>query len=170
MESRKQPIGFLVKQINNVFEKDLNGRLKAIGVTSSQCAVLDYLFHTNKEEVSQRDVERNLNLKNPTVTGILKRLDEKGYILCVPNEEDKRKKNIYLTEKAYDIQRRMEADRKKLDKSLTRGMTKKEVAAVTRALEARFMASIMISSSIKWSFTGLLVDWIRNTSDPRTDS
>ncbi len=135
MESRKQPIGFLVKQINNVFEKDLNGKLKAIGVTSSQCAVLDYLFHTNKEEVSQRDVEQNLNLKNPTVTGLLKRLDEKGYILCVPNAEDKRKKNIYLTEKAYDIQRRMDTDRKKLEKKLTRGMTKKEVAAVTRALE-----------------------------------
>lgn len=135
MESRKQPIGFLVKQINNVFEKDLNKKLKAIGVTSSQCAVLDYLFHTNKEEVSQRDVEQNLNLKNPTVTGLLKRLDEKGYILCVPNAEDKRRKNIYLTEKAYDIQRRMDADRKKLDKRLTRGMTKKEVAAVTRALE-----------------------------------
>ena len=109
--------------------------LKAIGVTSSQCAVLDYLFHTNKEEVSQRDVEQNLNLKNPTVTGLLKRLDEKGYILCVPNAEDKRRKNIYLTEKAYDIQRRMDTDRKKLDKRLTRGMTKKEVAAVTRALE-----------------------------------
>lgn len=135
MESRKKSIGFLVKQINNVFEKDLNGKLKAIGVTSSQCAVLDYLFHTNKEEVSQRDVEQNLNLKNPTVTGLLKRLDEKGYILCVPNAEDRRRKNIYLTEKAYDIQRRMDADRKKLDKRLTMGMTKKEVAAVTRALE-----------------------------------
>ncbi len=135
MENRKQPIGFLVKQINNVFEKELNDRLRGIGITSSQCAVLDYLFHTNKEEVSQRDVERNLNLKNPTVTGLLKRLDEKGYILCVPNEEDKRKKNIYLTEKAYDIQRRMEADRKKLDKRLTMGMSKKEVDAVSRALE-----------------------------------
>lgn len=135
MENRKQPIGFLIKQINNVFEKELNDRLRTVGITSSQCAVLDYLFHTNKEEVNQRDVERNLNLKNPTVTGLLKRLDEKGYILCVPNEEDKRKKNIYLTEKAYDIQRRMEADRKKLDKRLTMGLTKKEVAAVTRALE-----------------------------------
>lgn len=135
MENRKQPIGFLVKQINNVFEKELNDRLRGIGITSSQCAVLDYLFHTNKEEVSQRDVERNLNLKNPTVTGLLKRLDEKGYILCVPNEEDKRKKNIYLTEEAYDIQRRMEADRKKLDKRLTMGMSKKEVDAVSRALE-----------------------------------
>ncbi|HJA06549.1 MAG TPA: MarR family transcriptional regulator [Candidatus Mediterraneibacter pullicola] len=135
MERRGRPIGFLVKQINNVFEKELNERLKDIGITSSQCAVLDYLFHTSKEEVSQRDVEKNLNLKNPTVTGILRRLDEKGYILCVPNAHDKRKKNIYLTEKAYDIQRRMEADRRKLDRELTRGLTKREVEALRKNLE-----------------------------------
>lgn len=135
MERRDQSIGFVVKQINNVFDKDLNTRLKRLGITSSQCAVLDYLFHTNKEEVNQRDVEKNLNLKNPTVTGILKRLDEKGFILCVPNAADKRKKNIYLTEKAYDIQRKMEADRRKLDRELTRGMTKKEVVALRRGLE-----------------------------------
>ena len=135
MERRGRPIGFLVKQINNVFEKELNERLKDIGITSSQCAVLDYLFHTSKEEVSQRDVEKNLNLKNPTVTGILRRLDEKGYILCVPKAHDKRKKNIYLTEKAYDIQRRMEADRRKLDRELTRGLTKREVEALRKNLE-----------------------------------
>ncbi len=135
MERRGQPIGFMIKQINNVYEKDLNERLRTIGITASQCAVLDYLFHTSKEEVSQRDVERALNLKNPTVTGLLKRLDEKGYILCVPNANDKRKKNIYLTEKAYDIQRRMENDRRKLDRELTRGMTKREVAALRRNLE-----------------------------------
>ena len=129
------PIGFMIKQINNVYEKDLNERLKTIGITASQCAVLDYLFHTSREEVSQRDVERHLNLKNPTVTGLLKRLDEKGYILCVPNANDKRKKNIYLTEKAYDIQRRMENDRRKLDKELTRGMTKREIAALRKNLE-----------------------------------
>ena len=76
MERRNQPIGFMVKQINNVFEKDLNEKLRTIGITSSQCAVLDYLFHTSKDEVNQRDVERHLSLKNPTVTGILKRLDE----------------------------------------------------------------------------------------------
>ena len=135
MERRGQPIGFMIKQINNVYEKDLNERLRTIGITASQCAVLDYLFHTSKEEVSQRDVERALNLKNPTVTGRLKRLDEKGYILCVPNANDKRKKNIYLTEKAYDIQRRMENDRRKLDRELTRGMTKREVAALRKNLE-----------------------------------
>ena len=93
MENRSLPIGFIIKQVNNVYEKDLNERLKKIGITSSQCAVLDYLFHTSKDEVSQRDVEKNLNLKNPTVTGILKRLDEKGYIFCV------RKKLMILEEK-----------------------------------------------------------------------
>ena len=135
MERRVQPLGFTVKQINNIFEKDLNERLKRLGITSSQCAVLDFLFHTNKEEINQRDVEKGLSLKNPTVTGILKRLEEKGFILCVPSTADRRKKNIYLTEKAYDIQRRMEADRRKMDKQLTRGMTKKEIAALTRGLE-----------------------------------
>lgn len=135
MERRGRPLGFLIKQINNVFEKELNGRLKDTGITASQCAVLDYLFHTSKEEISQRDVEKNLSLKNPTVTGILKRLDEKGYILCVPSAKDKRKNNIYLTEKAYDIQRRMETDRRKLDRELTRGMTKREKEALRRNLE-----------------------------------
>lgn len=135
MERHGRPIGFLIKQINNVFEKELNERLKGMGITSSQCAVLDYLFHTSKDEVSQRDVEKNLNLKNPTVTGILKRLDQKGYILCVPNASDKRKKNIYLTEKAYDIQRRMETDRRKLDRELTRGLSKRETEALRRNLE-----------------------------------
>ena len=47
----------------------------------------------------------------------------------------RRRKKIYLTEKAYDIQRRMELNRKKLDRSLTRGMSKREIEAVHKALD-----------------------------------
>lgn len=128
------PVGFLFKQINNVYEKDINHQMKRIGITSSQCEVLDYLFHSDKEEVNQRDIEKALNLKNPTVTGILKRLDEKGFILIVPNGKDRRKKNVYLTEKAYDIQRKMESDRRRVDRNLTLGMTKREVQALQKML------------------------------------
>ena len=135
MENKREPLGFKIKQINNVYEKDLTKRLKIIGITSAQCAVLDYLFHSSKEEVNQIDVEKNLNLKNPTVTGLLKRLDEKGFIFCIPSARDRRRKKIYLTEKAYDIQKRMEADRRKVDKTLTRGMTKREIEAVSTALD-----------------------------------
>lgn len=131
----KLPIGFLVKQINNVYEKECNNRLRRLGITASQCGVLDYLFHSRKEEINQKDVEKALSLQNPTVTGLLKRLEEKGYILIVPSTKDKRCKNIYLTEKAYDIQKRMEADRKKIDKKLTIGMTKKEKQSLQKMLE-----------------------------------
>ena len=119
---KKRTIGFMFKQINNVYEKEFNNRLRTLGITASQCAVLDYLFDCEKEEV------------NPTVTGLLKRLDEKGYILSVPSNTDKRCKNIYLTEKAYDIQRRMENQRRKLDKMLTIGMNKKEIEALEKML------------------------------------
>ena len=78
-------IGLLLKQINNVYEKDFNNRLRTLGITASQCAVLDYLLTSRKEEVNQRDIEKALCLKNPTVTGLLKRLDEKGFILVVPS-------------------------------------------------------------------------------------
>ncbi|MDD3137383.1 MAG: MarR family transcriptional regulator [Lachnospiraceae bacterium] len=130
----KRSVGLIVKSINNVYEKDLTNRLKAIGITSSQCAVLDYLFRANQEEINQRDVEHYLNLKNPTVTGLLKRLDEKGFILCVPNTTDRRCKNIHLTEKAYDIQKKMEADRKQMDRALLRKMTKKEIETFRKLL------------------------------------
>ena len=89
-------LGFLFKQISTIYEKEFNRKLRTLGITASQCAVLDYLFTSN---------------------------------------EDKRCKNIYLTEKAYDIQRRMETDRKKLDKMLTLGMNKKEVEALKKMLD-----------------------------------
>lgn len=130
----QQPLGFIIKQINNIYEKELTGRLKMLGITSSQCAVLNYLFQSNQEHVTQRELEKQLNLKNPTVTGLLKRLDEKGFLFCVQSTSDKRCKNIYLTEKAFDIQKKMESDRKKLDKRLTIGMTKKEEEALRRGL------------------------------------
>lgn len=132
---KRRTIGFQIKQINNGYEKELNRRLKTLGITASQCEVLDYLLCSSKEEVTQKDIERALNLRNPTVTGLLKRLDEKGFILSVPSNKDKRCNHIYPTEKAYDIQRRMEADRKKLDKLLTRGLSAKEAAALDRMLD-----------------------------------
>ncbi|MGF6365208.1 DNA-binding MarR family transcriptional regulator [Aequitasia blattaphilus] len=128
-------LGATIKRINNIYEKEFNMQLKSIGITASQCAVLDYLFCTQKESIRQKDVEEALSLQNPTVTGLLKRLDEKGYILSVQSEQDKRCRNIYLTEKAYDIRKRVEEGRKEIDKRLTLGLTKKEANALQRSLE-----------------------------------
>ena len=130
----RRTIGFLFKQINHIYEKEFNHRLRSLGITASQCEVLDFLLESGQEEVNQRDIEKALNLKNPTVTGILKRLDEKGFIMALPSRRDKRCKSIFLTGKAYDIQKRMERDRKKLDQMLTIKKKKKEIEALYKML------------------------------------
>ena len=129
------PLGFKIKQINNIYEKEFNSLLKKLGLTSSQCAVLDFLFNSSADAVNQRDVEKALSLKNPTVTGILKRMEENGFVFMAPSVKDKRCKNIYLTEKAYAVQKKMVADRKKIDKKLTLGMNKKEIEGFHRLLD-----------------------------------
>ena len=58
-----------------------------------------------------------------------------GFILAVPSNQDKRCKNIYPTEKAYDIQKKMDNYRKKIDRRLTIGMSKKEIAALEKMLD-----------------------------------
>src|ERR1700754_3169767 len=44
------------------------------------------------------------------------------------------------------------------------------MTAVMRRPDARRSASMMISNSIRWSLAGNEVDWITNTSEPRTFS
>lgn len=136
-------VGFMFKQINNIYEKEFNNLLRGIGITSSQCAVLDYLLGSSKEFMNQKDIEKALSLKNPTVTGILKRLDEKGFILAVPSNQDKRCKNIYPTEKAYDIQKKMDNYRKKIDRRLTIGMSKKKLQHWKRCWTGSFIISVI---------------------------
>ena len=51
-----------------------------------------------------------------------------------------------------------------------RAYPKYGITAVMRIADERFAASIMISNSMMLRFTGRQVDWIRNTSLPRTFS
>ncbi len=127
-------VGELVKCVINGYEKQLNQLLAIYGITVSQCAVLNYLYETNKEYVNQKDIEKVLNLSNPTVTGLLKRLDEKGYVLVVQSTQDKRKKNVYLTESALKMQKRIEGSQRKMEKLLFRGMKKQEIECMRRYL------------------------------------
>ena len=117
------------------YQYSVKEKIRYVVECAALCAVLDYLLGSSKEFVNQKDIEKALSLKNPTVTGILKRLDEKGFILAVPSNQDKRCKNIYPTEKAYDIQKKMDNYRKKIDRRLTIGMSKKEIAALEKMLD-----------------------------------
>ena len=95
-------IGGLLKQAHILHGQRINEKLKQYDLTISQLDVLIKVTMANEKNVliNKRDIEKRKNLTNPTVTGLINRLETKGLIERVENEEDKRIKNLYVTEKA----------------------------------------------------------------------
>lgn len=53
-----------------------------------------YILFNKDKQINQREIEKKFNLSNPTVNGILNRLENKGLIKRISDEKDKRVKNI----------------------------------------------------------------------------
>lgn len=115
-------ISLALKQISNTFANDANRELKRIGLTVSQAELLFFLYHTPLSEVTQRDIEVHLNLKHPTVIGLLERLRKKGFVQCVVNQEDRRCRTVLLTEKAHAVRQEMERRRQEMERHLLKGI------------------------------------------------
>lgn len=89
-----------VKILNTTIENVLNRQMSELGLTSTQSSVLIFLNLSTKEYVCQKDIEQALSLTHPTISSVLKRLEEKGIITTEPLPEDNRFKCIKLTEKS----------------------------------------------------------------------
>lgn len=123
-------LGYYLKLTHEHFVSDKNRRLKKFGITSSQMDVLLYLLRFEDKVVTQRDVEKHFGLTHSTVIGILKRLCAKGYIVVEKSPDDKRQRNISVTQKAFAIKGFMQSDRDRFDKLIEERMGSKEYEAL----------------------------------------
>lgn len=120
------------KKVQILFEKNLNKILEKYDLTSSQASIISYLFEAEKQnkEVQQKDLEEFFYLKNPTVTGILDRLEIKKYIVRKISKLDKRKRLIYLTPKARKVHEEANECVISFRDKAVKGITKEEFVAV----------------------------------------
>lgn len=96
-------VGKLIKELNTSLENNFNKYFKKYKLTSSQMDILMFLFSNEDKIVNQRNIENYLGLTNPTIAGTLFRLEKKGFIKRKRGLEDKRYKEIYLTEKSRKL-------------------------------------------------------------------
>lgn len=92
-----------IKMIDNLVKKFGDIHLKEIDLTLSQARILLFLDQERHRIIRQQDIEKALNLTNPTVSGLLCRLEEKEFIKRRIQADDQRCRNIFLTEKAEQI-------------------------------------------------------------------
>ena len=124
----EKEIGFYLKNIFQTMEKNLNKDLETIDLTSTQAHVLIYLYKNKDNVVNQRDIERKFALTNPTVNGILNRLENKNFIKRVVSDIDARNRKIILTDKSISLIKEMQRSAKKMENKMIAGISKEDLA------------------------------------------
>ena len=87
------------------------------------------------EVVYPKDIERRFNLTHPTVSGLLQRLESKGFLSCEPDPDDRRYKRIVLTEKAAECQKEIWQHILTIEQTMTAGMQESEIDTLVRLLD-----------------------------------
>ena len=142
------PIGRQLRMLNNKFRELGDRNLQKYNLTGVQLEVLCYLKCNPDKEIHQREIEYWLQLKNPTVTGILNRLEEKGYITRRRNPDDGRFRIIEVTEKGNQVMEDMGEGARDLDDRIYDCMTDEEQAKLLELLD-RILATMTENDGIK---------------------
>lgn len=128
-------LSLLLKMVSDSFDKHLTSKVVDLNLTSSQCKIIGYLHLNNDREINPMDIEREFRLKRPTVTGILKRLEEKDFITFKPSNKDKRYKQIVLTEKSKVHHEMMKKNINLVEEVMYSGITKDEIDNIEKVLK-----------------------------------
>ena len=97
-------LGALIAYCGHLGKQSMDQLLRRAGydVTPAQTHLLMRLTCTGEgQEATQRDLEKQLRLKPPTVNGIVDRLEAKGYVTRRPSPQDGRVRLVSLTEAGW---------------------------------------------------------------------
>lgn len=130
----ERDIGLLIKRLTDKIKTSVDASLKKHGLTFSQTAVIGFLSEHNCS-ATQKEIEEHLQVSHPTVVGIVSRLDKNGFVTCFIDEKDRRNKMVCLTDKAKGIVSDMSADKKEIEKRLTKGLSEAELEEFRRILD-----------------------------------
>jgi DNA-binding MarR family transcriptional regulator len=99
-------IGKMMRILSNLVRRKIENELNQRGmeVTSSQARIISYVYRqTQIQNVYQRDIEAEFDIRRSTATNTLQLLEKNGYILRVSVDEDARLKKILLTDEGIRI-------------------------------------------------------------------
>ena len=82
MNPKHAPYGWLVKRIARRLEQNMNNFLKPYNITIMQSWVLMFLKQTEKC-YTFKELEKQFEVSQPTMAGILARLDQKNMIITI---------------------------------------------------------------------------------------
>lgn len=113
----KKYVSFEIKMLQNAIIRYHYQILKEVNIV--QAEIIHYII-SKKDLVYQKDIENFLHLRRSTVSGILKTMEKKGFIIREASVSDARSKKIIPTKKAIMLYNKGKENLKNLNKIITK--------------------------------------------------
>ena len=127
-------LGPRFKKIDESLSRMANQQLAESGLTFSQ-AVLLHVIEAHHGICAQRELERELAIAHPTVTGLVKRLEAKGFVETFVSAEDGRMKMVKITPEGKHATSQGRKCQIQAEQLLTTGFTQTERDDLARLLD-----------------------------------
>ncbi len=115
-----------------------NKDMECLGITGRQTDVLFYLLEHREEQIKQVMIEREFQLSNPTITGILNRLEQNGFIQRVAAQSDRRCNYIMTTQKTELICEQIRKKGGAMERTLFDGVSMEELQTFLKVFDTLY--------------------------------
>ena len=124
---------FLLAKAYQKAHGNFKQHLLPYGITPVQHLILEALWV--EEGLTASEIGKRLVLDNATLSGILDRMSEKGWVLKATDDADKRFIRIYLTDKAKKLKPSILAEREKSNDEILGNLNLEEKVLLKRLLK-----------------------------------
>jgi len=137
-------IGYLVREAHRAYMRALQSRISAHGVSMGQWFFLCALWE--EDGLTQRELSQRVGMMEPTTVTALNGMERAGLVTRVRNAHDRRKVNIFLTDKGRALRGTLEPYAKNLNQAALTGLSPGEAATAVSAI--RRMAQNLVQAGI----------------------
>ena len=117
--------GRSIRRLYWASDQTMTATLASMDLTASQGHILAFIAHS-PQPPCPRDMEEAFRLSHPTVSGLLARLEKKGFIRITPDPTDRRCKRVSLDAKGLECMAKMEATIAASEEKLVQNFTEEE--------------------------------------------
>jgi DNA-binding MarR family transcriptional regulator len=129
---------FLIAKVHQKLFTSLQKSFSENGIEVTPIQVMLLFFLQQSNGLSLTQISQGLMLENPTVTGLIDRLEKSGYVKRSDHPNDRRVYLVHLTEKGNKVARKALPIVRKLNEQIKEGYAKAEIEDFKKVLIGAF--------------------------------
>lgn len=131
-------IGKIIHELDNLLYRNLLAQGKRCNydqITVMNGWILRYLSKNEGKEIFQKDIENEFGITKSTVAGIIKLMEQKGFITRVSVPRDARLKQLVLTDMGREYEEKMGSQMRRNNMQLQKNITDEELETFLRVID-----------------------------------